>query len=1053
MNAKSLAPFMLANTTVVIDINGEIRELVPGEVPAPGEVIVTLGQGATTATEPQIEAQLIGQEANSLDLNLDNEIASIIEQIEQGVDPTQNEDFATAAGGQNGSSPTGSGDIDRTGVETLAETQFDTSGLESQGLSETQSLALIDLVAQAIFVGDDAVTVFETDEPLVVTGTVLATETDTPTFIPQDEVAGDNGIFSIDSDGNWTYVANSAFDELNVGDSLVDVFPIESTDGTLGSVTVTINGTNDLPQFVAVDDFVPQGPEGDDQLATFAFEDGAYSFSFEENTAAGTPIGQVAATDPDNEVLIFSISTNIQNEGGEDLFQIDPDTGEISLTDAGAASFANDFEQLANTHPIVVTVTEGDGIGEPQSVDVDVTFTELNVNEPPTSDEPEGGYEFTYDENSLTTVALGQVSATDLDANDSVSYSITTNVEIDGEPLYRIDAETGEIFLTDAGAAAFTNDFESTPNVHDLKVTATDTGGLTDIINVTMKESDINEPPTSDEPEGGYEFTYDENSLTTVALGQVSATDLDANDSVSYSITTNVEIDGEPLYRIDAETGEIFLTDAGAVAFTNDFESTPNVHDLKVTATDTGGLTDIINVTMKERDVNERPEATDFSVDAGTATFVPIIFDSEDPLLDRISDEDDDASGTQVLIMLSSLPDSGTLLYIEDGVTRVITESDLISVDDYDMEDPANLDKMFVPNNIVYVPGVGEEFELGTSGDPAGIELVGGFDNWGEPVSDVERVVTLENGNQITVTFVDQNPNGSPNAKLKQYEGAQPHVGYGIADNQGNGLQPGEQIIFNLQSNPLTVVHFGLDGLGGNFATGSVVLVTYELASGAFVTEEYSKDPSDVGNANIYYEFSYSSPDDPIVGMTFDSTGGSYEIRYLSGNEDVVEDVTFDYVAVDSGLLISEERTVSIDTTESPEYQVVTADESGNVEADIGNQVMLGDSDDNIFVWLDNTLDNGTDVIDNFELGSDRIDLRAILEDDDNVELNDLVDSISAVVDGDNVVMTVTDEGREQTIILEGVTSAFEDAGLIENNSIISELEMLNQVLKTDATT
>ncbi|MEF1291698.1 cadherin domain-containing protein, partial [Vibrio sp. M260118] len=749
------------------------------------------------------------------------------------------------------------------------------------------------------------------------------------------------GVFSIDSDGNWTYVANSAFDELNVGDSLVDVFPIESTDGTIGSVTVTINGTNDLPQFVATDDFVPGGGEGDEQPTAFAFEDGAYSFSFQENTPAGTPIGQVAATDPDNDVLVFSISTNIQNEGGEDLFQIDPDTGEISLTDAGAASFTNDFEQLANSHPIVVTVTEGDGIGEPQSVDVDVTFTELG----------------------------------------------------------------------------------------------------------------LNEPPKSDEPDGGYEFTYDENSLITVALGQVSATDLDADDSVTYSITTNVEIDGVPLYRIDEETGEIFLTEAGAAAFTNDFESTPNMHDLKVTATDTGGLTDIINVTMKERDVNERPEAMDFSVDAGTAIFVPIIFDSDDASLDRVSDEDDDSSGTQVLIMLSSLPDSGTLLYIEDGVTRVITESDLISIDDYDMEDPANLAKMFVPNNIVYVPGVGEEFELGTSGDPDGIELVGGFDNWGEPVSDVERVVTLENGNQITVTFVDQNPNGSPNAKLKQYEGTQPHVGYGIADNQGNGLQPGEQIIFNLRSNPLTVVNFGLDGLGGNFAKGSVVLVTYELASGGFVTEEYSKDPSDVGNANIYYEFSYSSPDDPIVGMTFDSTGGSYEIRYLSGNEDVVKDVTFGYVAVDSGLLISEERTVSIDITESPEYQVVTADDSGNVEADIGNQVMLGDSDDNIFVWLDNTLDNGTDVIDNFELGRDLIDLRAILEDDDNVEVGDLIDSIDAVVDGDDVVMTVTDEGRGQTIVLEGVTTAFEDAGLIESNSIVSELEMLNQVLKTDTVT
>ena len=85
------------------------------------------------------------------------------------------------------------------------------------------------------------------------------------------------------------------------------------------------------------------------------------------------------------------------------------------------------------------------------------------------------------------------------------------------------------------------------------------------------------------------------------------------------------------------------------------------------------------------------------------------------------------------------------------------------------------------------------------------------------------------------------------------------------------------------------------------------------------------------------------------------------------------------------------------------------------------------------------------------DLGSDLIDLRGILEEDDNVLVGDLIDSITAEVDGDDVVMTVTDEGREQTIILEGVTNAFEDAGLVENNSITSELEMLTQVLKTDA--
>jgi len=1534
MNAKSLAPFMLASTTVVIDINGEIRELVPGEVPGPGEVIVVVGQGATAATEPQIEAQLVGDGGENFNLDLDNEIASIIEQIEEGVDPTQNEDFATAAGGQNGSSPTGTGDIERTGAETLAETQFDTSGLESQGLSETQSLTLLDLVAQAVFVGDDAVEVFETDVPLVVTGTVTATETDVPTFVPQDGVVGDNGIFSIDADGNWTYVANSAYDELNIGDSLVDVFPIESTDGTVGSVTVTINGTNDLPQFVATDDFVPGGGEGEEQLSTFAFEDGVYSFDIPENTAADVPIGQVAAEDPDNDVLIFSISTNIQNEGGEDLFQIDPDTGVISLTEAGAESFVNDFEILENVHNIVVTVTEGDGIGEPQSVDVDVIFTELNEddNAPVFEDTDEGGeYNFEYNENSTDEYVIGTVSATDADG-ENVTYSIKTNVfndaeeplfEIDSvtgeisltaagvaaftndyelaenehsivvtatedeglgpvkttdvtvnldevnlddnapvfedtdeggeynfeynenstdeyvigtvsatdadgenvtysiktnvfndaeEPLFEIDSVTGEISLTAAGVAAFTNDYELAENEHSIVVTATEDEGLgpvktTDVtVNLDEVNLDDNAPVFEDTDEGGeYNFEYNENSTDEYVIGTVSATDADG-ENVTYSIKTNVfndaeeplfEIDSvtgeisltaagvaaftndyelaenehsivvtatedeglgpvkttdvtvnldevnlddnapvfedtdeggeynfeynenstdeyvigtvsatdadgenvtysiktnvfndaeEPLFEIDSVTGEISLTAAGVAAFTNDYELAENEHSIVVTATEDEGLgpvkttdvtvnldevnlddnapvfedtdeggeynfeynenstdeyvigtvsatdadgenvtysiktnvfndaeeplfeidsvtgeisltaagvaaftndyelaenehsivvtatedegfgpvktTDVtvnldevnlddnapefdpndgdqysfsyfenntddhvigtvsatdadgeevtysiktnvfndddealfeihptngnisltaagvlaftnnfealanvhtlvvtatevdgfgiqkstdIDVELSELNVNELPVTEDFDVDAGDAIFVPIIFDSDDEALDHISDEDDDFNGVELNVMITSLPQYGTLLYTDDfGETRVLTEADLHVMGEE--IDPA---KLFDPNNFTYVPGPGDPFEIGYSGDPDDIVLDDdGFYNWGEWVSDTERLITLDNGNTIGISITDNN-----NMPLKQYTGGQPHVGWGIGDTDGNGMNKQEALIIDFSDNPLDVVTFGLDGMGAEFNTNSSVYVevTYTFADGTTHVEQYQKGEGDVGNEQILYEFSYSSPDNPIVEMELSSTGGNWELRYLSGTQDITEDVTFDYVAVDSDLAISNESTVTIDVSESPEYEVLSAAEGDDLDAELGNQVMLGDENDNVFTWLDSTLDNGTDVVDNFDLGSDLIDLRGILEEDDNVLVGDLIDSISAEVDGDDVVMTVTDDGREQTIILEGVTNAFEDAGLVENNSITNELEMLTQVLKTDA--
>lgn len=631
MNAKSLAPFMLASTTVVIDVNGEIRELVPGEVPAPGEVIVVFGQGATAATEQQIEAQLIGEGTDNLDLNLDNEIASIIEQIEQGVDPTQNEDFATAAGGQNGSSPTTTGDIERTGAETLAQTQFNTTGLESQGLSQTQSLTLLELIGQAIFVGDDDITVFETDVPWVLSGTVVATETEVTTFVPQTGVAGDNGVFSIDSDGNWTYTANSAFDELNIGDSLVDIFTITANDGTVGSVTVTINGTNDLPQFVATDDFVfggggdQENPQDNEELTPFAFEGGVYSFDYPENTEAGVPIGQVAATDVDNDVLIFSISTNVQNEGGDDLFQIDPDSGLISLTEAGAASFASDFEVLNNSHRIVVTVTEGDGIGEPQSVDVDVLLNEINLddNDPTFTDTDEGGnYSFQYNENSTDDYVIGTVSASDADT-EAITYSIVTNVSGQGGDFFEINPNTGDISLTAAGVLALTNDFELDPNLHNLVVRATEEPGLGGVkftdVNVSLTEVNLddNQPEFDDlNKDGEYEFSYYENRNGSHVIGQVSASDADL-EAVTYSISQNITNGrGRPLFEIDANTGEITLTRAGVRSFANDFERGSNDHVITVTATEVDGLgiqnaTDVtVNLNELNKDDN-RPKFED----------------------------------------------------------------------------------------------------------------------------------------------------------------------------------------------------------------------------------------------------------------------------------------------------------------------------------------------------------------------------------------------------------------------------------------------------------
>src|SRR5205823_4348810 len=77
-------------------------------------------------------------------------------------------------------------------------------------------------------------------------GTLTVSDVDSAqSFVAQTNVAGTNGTFSIAANGTWTYTANSAFNNLSVGQSVSDTFTVASADGTTSTVQVTINGTND----------------------------------------------------------------------------------------------------------------------------------------------------------------------------------------------------------------------------------------------------------------------------------------------------------------------------------------------------------------------------------------------------------------------------------------------------------------------------------------------------------------------------------------------------------------------------------------------------------------------------------------------------------------------------------------------------------------------------------------------------------------------------------------------------------------------------------------
>ncbi|WP_327440010.1 VCBS domain-containing protein [Pseudomonas donghuensis] len=91
-----------------------------------------------------------------------------------------------------------------------------------------------------------SVTLTETNAPLSTNGTLAISDVDSAaTFVAQTNTASSYGQFSIGTNGAWSYVADSAHNEFAAGTTYTDTFAVSSADGTLTSVTVHINGTND----------------------------------------------------------------------------------------------------------------------------------------------------------------------------------------------------------------------------------------------------------------------------------------------------------------------------------------------------------------------------------------------------------------------------------------------------------------------------------------------------------------------------------------------------------------------------------------------------------------------------------------------------------------------------------------------------------------------------------------------------------------------------------------------------------------------------------------
>lgn len=169
------------------------------------------------------------------------------------------------------------------------------------------------------------------------------------------------------------------------------------------------------------------------------------------------------------------------------------------------------------------------------------------------------GQTFTYAENQAKDFAVGTVKATDLGeggkAGTISKFEITTG-NTDG--FFAIDATTGAITLTEAGAAAgkASNDYETAPNTFKLGVVATDAAGNKSTAGeVTINVTDVDDtaPKLVAATAAGttVKLNFDE-SLKAAALSAGAFTVVDAANA---SITVNsVAVSGSQVTLVLAAT-------------------------------------------------------------------------------------------------------------------------------------------------------------------------------------------------------------------------------------------------------------------------------------------------------------------------------------------------------------------------------------------------------------------------------------------------------------------------------------------------------------------
>jgi large repetitive protein len=424
----------------------------------------------------------------------------------------------------------------QTATTTITYVVTDPSGATSTATVEVTVVGVNDPAQiTAAQPGDDAGTVVE-DEKSTANGKLNVVDADDGQsfFVAVADRPGVYGTFSIDANGNWVYNLNQTdarVQSLAVGEKLTETFTVTTADGTTGTVTITINGTNDAPTISG-------------EAAGAVKEDGTQEVT-----------GQLTKADVDTSDT-HTWSANDGGKGQYGTLTVDQNGKWTYVLDNGSDKVQALAEGQQVTDTITVTVDDGHGGKATQVITVTVTGT----NDAPTISGTTIG-EIREDDTSDT--VSGQLTQHDVDTNDTHTWTVNDG----GKGQY------GSFTVDGTGKWTYTLD-NGSDKVQALKdgETVTDTitvtvddghgGTATETITVTITGTNDAAVITPSKP-GDDAGTVQEDKVYT-ANGKLDVADKDAGEA---KFTPQTDAAGKyGTFSIDANGNWTFKLDNDAKA-------------------------------------------------------------------------------------------------------------------------------------------------------------------------------------------------------------------------------------------------------------------------------------------------------------------------------------------------------------------------------------------------------------------------------------------------------------------------------------------------------